>query len=290
MANNKNHILVPIDFSEQSKIALGQSLNIARLSKASVTLIYVIEQHFHLPFSKKVVEDKALTKNIQKELKRLADENTSMTGVKTDTLIARGKVYEEIQNAAKKLKSSFIIMGTNGAGDGLKRFIGSNALRVIRESPCPVITIKGKKHRPGCKTILLPLDLTKETKEKVGKAIEVANLFGSHVYLLSTLKTDDEFVVNKLKRQMISVENFLKENKVNCSHEFVKGDDESTEVIKYAKKIKADLIMIMTQEEMNWTRMFIGSEAIQIIDGTDVPVLSIRPKDKNTKLLSPFEY
>src|SRR5204863_10127254 len=130
----------PIDFSEQSLIALGQSYNMARLTRASLTLIYVVEEHFHLPFLKK--QNKSLDKNIQKELKKLADDTYSKSGVKTDYLVAHGKVYEEIQNAAKRLKSTMIIMGTNGTGKGLKRFIGSNALRVIRESPCPVITIK----------------------------------------------------------------------------------------------------------------------------------------------------
>jgi nucleotide-binding universal stress UspA family protein len=289
MANLKNHILVPIDFSEQSLIALGQSYNMARLTRASLTLIYVVEEHFHLPFTKKQ-PDKSLDKNILKELKKLADETYTKSGVKTDVMVAHGKVYEEIQNAAKKLKSSMIIMGTMGEKKGLKRFIGSNALRVIREAPCPVITIKGKKHRTGCKRILLPLDLTKETKEKVTKAIEVANLFGSHIHLLSVLTTDDEFIVNKLKRQMQQVENFIQQSEVSCSHEFVQGDDVEVEVIKYAKAIKADLIMIMTQQDSKMIDMFIDSEAQEVINGSDIPVLSIRPKERKNVALSPLEY
>lgn len=120
-------------------------------------------------------------------------------------------------------------MGTNGSV-GFKKFIGSNALRVIREAPCPVITIKGKKHRTGCKNIILPLDLTKETKEKVSKAIEIANLFGSTINLVSVLTTDDEFIVNKLKRQMNQVHEFIVEHNIPCTIEFY------TEV-KFPKKL-----------------------------------------------------
>jgi nucleotide-binding universal stress UspA family protein len=200
MASFRNHILVPIDFSEQSFIALGQSYNLARLTKADITLINVIDDTYYLPFFQKK-EDKTLEKKIQKELEKLAHETTEKVGVRVFTLVVSGKVYEEIQKAAKKLKCSFIIMGTNGSM-GLKKFIGSNALRVIRESPCPVITIKGKKHRPGCKNIVVPLDLSKETKEKVRHAIEFAQLFGSIIHLVTVLNTDDEFIVNKLKRQM----------------------------------------------------------------------------------------
>jgi nucleotide-binding universal stress UspA family protein len=288
MAVFKNHILVPIDFSEQSLIALGQSVNFARITKASITLIYVLEEPFHLPFIKPK-EDKSVEKNIRKELEKISSETHLKHGVKTDFVITHGKVYEEIQKAARKLRSSLIIMGTNGS-IGIKRFIGSNALRVIREAPCAVITIKGKKHRPGCKNILLPLDVSKETKEKISKAIELAGVYGSHIYLMSVLTTDDEFIVNKLKRQMQSAENFIRDHNVSCSHEFVTGDDVAGEIVKYAKKIKADLIVLMTQKEMGWTDMFLSDDAQKVLNDTEVPVLSIRPDPKKNTTLSALEY
>src|SRR5215510_7772712 len=170
MASQKNHILVPVDFSEQSLIALSQSYNLARLTKAEITLIYVIDDDENNPLffflKSKKQNKKALEKNIKEKLSEVASSTHLKSGVKTNTMVAYGKIYDEINAAAKKLKCSFVIMGTNGT-PGFKRFIGSNALRVIREAPCPVITIKGKKHRPGCKNILLPLDVSKETREKV---------------------------------------------------------------------------------------------------------------------------
>lgn len=288
MGINKNHILVPIDFSDQSLIALKQSYNLARLTKADLTLINVIDQSFHLPFFS-VKEDKSIEKKIQKALEKLAEETAKESGIVVNILVVSGKVYEEVHKAAKKLKCSFIIMGTNGS-HGLKKFIGSNALRVIREAPCPVISIKGKKHRTGCKTIVLPLDLTKETKEKVAKAIEIANLFGSTINLVSAITSDDEFIINKLKRQMNQVHEFVLQHNVPCQIEFLHGGDISEDTVEYAKKIKADLIMIMTQEE-TWTDiMFINSAAQKIINESEVPVLSIRPKIKKDNTVSVFQY
>ncbi len=288
MGVNKNHILVPIDFSDQSLIALKQSYNLARLTKADLTLINVIEKSFHLPFFS-AKEDKSIEKKIQKALEKLADETAKESGIIVNILIVTGKVYEEVQKAAKKLKCSFVIMGTNGS-HGLKKFIGSNTLRVIREAPGPVISIKGKKHRTGCKTIVLPLDLTKETKEKVAKAIEIANLFGSTINLVSAITSDDEFIINKLKRQMNQVHEFVLQHNVPCQIEFLHGGDISEDTVEYAKKIKADLIMIMTQEE-TWTDiMFINSAAQKIINESEVPVLSIRPKVKKDNTVSVFQY
>lgn len=289
MAVFNNHILVPVDFSDQSMIALGQSYNLARLTKADLTLINVIDDSFHMPFFTKK-DDAAMEKKITKAMEKLAEDTSKETGLKIEIIVTRGKIYEEITKAAKKLKCNFIIMGTNGS-TGLKKFIGSNALRVIREAPCPVITIKGKKHRSGCKSIVLPLDLTKETKEKVNKAMDIANLFGSTIHLVSVFTTDDEFIVNKLKRQMHQVHDHIREHNVSCTVEFIHGSDVGDEVVAYSKKIKADLIMIMTQEELTWTdMMFISSSAQQIINSSDIPVLSVRPKEKKSNTLSVFEY
>ena len=288
MAGFKNHILVPIDYSEQSIIALEQSYNLARLTKADLTLINVIEESFHLPFFNKP-EDKGLEKKIKKELEKLASETMKKVNIRVDFIVSRGKVYEEINKAAKKLKSSFIIMGTNGS-IGIKKFIGSNTLRVIREAPCPVISIKGKKHRFGCRNIVLPLDLTKESREKITKSIEIATLFSSTIHLVTILNTDDEFIVKKLQRQMSQVHDFIKEHKIICTVEFIHNDDVTKSIVDYAKKIKADLLMIMTQEE-NWTDlMFISSSAQLIINSSDIPVLSIRPKEKKTSIISVYEY
>jgi len=288
MAAFKNHILVPVDFSDQSLIALGQSYNLARLTKADITLINVMEDAFHLPFFSKS-DTKAMEDKVRKELTKLAEETTRKTGVHADILITHGKVYEEVHKAAKKLKSACMVMGTNGS-QGIKKFIGSNALRVVREAPCSVITIKGKKHTSGCRSIVLPLDLTKETREKISKAIEIARLFGSIIHLVTVFTTDDEFIVKKLKRQMNQVHDYIKEHDISCTMEFLHDEDLSKSLVEYSKKIKADLIMIMTQQE-NWTDlMFISSTAQQIINSSDIPVLSIRPKEKKTITRSVFEY
>lgn len=288
MATSKNRILVPIDFSDQSLIALEQSFNLSRLTNAELHLLHVVDESFHLPFLG-AKEDKAMEKKAQKALEKLAEDTAKKAGIAVNTLSARGKIYDEINKAAKKLKCTFIIMGTNGS-TGLKRFIGSNALRVIREAPCPVITIKGKKHRSGCKSIVLPLDLQKETKEKVSEAVKLAKLFGSTIHLISVMPSDDEFIVNKLTRQLQQVRNFVEEHDVQCDSETIEGSDIAEEVVKYAKKVKADLIMVMTQQEMDWTDMFISPAAQTILNESDVPVLSIRPKERKDTTVSVFQY
>ena len=295
MIQSTNKILVPIDFSEQSLIALEQSYNLAREYNAEITLLHVIEESGMLTkfFSNQQHDD--VKKNVQKELDKLAADVTKKVKIVVNTLVAKGSIYEKVAEVAELINATFIVMGTNGDDGKRKRFIGSNALRVVRESVVPVITIKGKHHRKGCKNIVLPLDLSKETREKVTKAIELSKLFGgATIRVVSVLFTTDEFVVNRLTRQLGQVKTFLEKEEIECTAEIIKGikgeETLAENILEYATKVEGDLIMIMTQQEVDFTQYFIGSSAQEIINHSVIPVLSIRPLHKKDTTLFPNPY
>jgi len=279
----KNKILVPIDFSNQSLIALGQSYNLAREYDAEILLLHVLEEGSIRP---RIVVAKHLSemkKAAQKALNRLAEETSRKSHTVVDTMVAKGKVYEKITEVADMVDALLIIMGCSSKKKVEEWFIGSNASRVIRESTCPVITIKGKHHRNGCKNIVLPLDLTKQTKDKVNQAIEMASLgsYKAAIRIVSVLESKDEFLFNRLSEQMEQVKNSIKKHGVECTSEIIKAKEGETPahcIINYANKVDGDLLMIMTQQEANFTRMFIGSTAQEIVNNSDIPVMSIIPK------------
>ena len=284
MSTEKRHIVIPIDFSEQSLIALSQAYNLARMSKADITLLHVIDEALFSSslnlFGLKESQEELLRTGVQVKLNEMATDARAKSGLEFSTRIEKGKIYEVVTAVSEELDASFIVMGTSGETTFKKKFIGSNAVRVISDAHCPVITIKGKQHRTGCNTIVLPLDLSKETKEKVGKCIEIAKFFGSTVKVMSVIETKDEFLVNKLERQMEQVVEFIKEHDIECTGEFFRHKNIAESVLEYSEKVNADLIIIMTQQELEWTEYFIGTESQKIINHTEIPVCSIRPTEK----------
>lgn len=290
--SEKNKILVPVDYSPQSLIALEQAANLAKVFDAEITILKVAETSgFSTFFSSKHVDE--FTSALEVQLKDFAADNQKKTGVKMTPVVKKGKVYTEIVETAEEIKATFIVMGTSGSESGIKRFIGSNALRVVRESHIPVLTIKGQHHRKGCQNIILPLDLTKETKEKVGRAIEFAKRFGSTIRVVSVLFTSDEFIVNRLTRQLDQVKKYIEKSSVECSAEIIKSTKGSESladvIIDYANKAKGDLVIIMTQQETDYTDYFIGSSAQEVINHSDIPVLSIIPnQSKDTSVFTPY--
>jgi nucleotide-binding universal stress UspA family protein len=228
-------------------------------------------------FTQKESQEELLRESIQVRLDEMAREAKQESGLTFHTRIEKGKIYECVAKIAEEMNAAFVIMGTLGESTLRKKFIGSNAVRVINEAPCPVITIKGKEHREGCKTIVLPLDLSKETKEKVDKCIEIAKFFNSEVKVVTVVNTKDEFLLNKLERQMKQVVDFIQEAKIKCSSNFLEDSGIAERIIEFAEGVKADLIMIMTQQELVWTEYFIGTESQKIINQSEIPVCSIRP-------------
>ncbi|MFC2176469.1 universal stress protein [Bacteroidota bacterium] len=286
-------ILVPVDFSEQSIIALGQAVSLSKVFNSEIHVLNIVSSDFSLNGLFNASDKAEFEKRAKERLEEFVDEMNKKFGTTFEKHQVTGKVYDQVVNSADLLDAQFIVMGTSGATGLKKRFIGSNTLRVVRESNKPVITIKGKHHRKGCQNIVLPLDLTKDTREKVTKAIEFARRFGSVIRVVSVLMTNDEFIVNRLTRQLDQVKKYIVDGGVNCTAEIIRDSKSSNSlagsIIDYANKSKGDLIMIMTQQENDFTDYFIGSAAQEIINKSDIPVLSIVPTPKkDTTVIKPF--
>ncbi len=275
----KNKILVPLDFSEQSLIALEQSYNLAKIAHAEIVLLYVMEEPSGLLklFAKPAAEIKLF---IEEKLEELIEEKQAETGLEFEYLISKGKPYEKIIEVAEMIRAKMIIMGTK-AGSSISKFIGSNTLRVVQTAPCPVVTIRGKDHKKGCDIIVLPLDLSKETTHKVDKAIELAKYFNAEIRVISILKTGNRQVVEKLTAQLKHIGNKIQLEGIKTVLNLIKiidGEDTiGSAVVAYAEKISADLILVMTQQESDPKFLYIGSAAREIITTSKIPVMSVLP-------------
>lgn len=291
-----NKILVPIDFEAQSLIALEQSYNLARLLPAEIILLYVYQQPSGFAGFFGNNDDTEKLYKIQENLEELAGKVFNEKGIKTSVLIEKGKVYSKILELSENIPVDFIIMGTHsmplqdGEQEGL---LGANSSRVIHSSKCPVITINGAHHYKGCRNILLPLDLTNETRQKVTYAVQLAKLFGSGINVVSALiGKNDVSAAFKLQHQMDQVFNFITEAGIRCTAEII--EDAASEkmlapsIIRYAEdQGDIDIIVIMTQQEPGIIEYFVGSHAQEFIRLSPIPVMSIVPKQLGfTSILS----
>ncbi|MDC3070986.1 universal stress protein [Bacteroidota bacterium] len=279
-----NKILVPVGFSEQSLAALKQACLIAKIKKSEVIILSVIEEQSKI--SGLLVDNpfEEIRNKVKDKLDEISEMHSSKFSVKVDSLVASGKIYEQIVEVSSMINANLIVMGTNGSPKGvIKKFIGSNAERVVRLSNIPVITIKENTSAENFDNIILPLDLGKETKEKVTFAIEYARYWNSTIRIVSVFLKHNTNEKNILIKNLNQVSNFISNAGVKCTSELIEGEKKQSLgdfVINYEKKFDSDLIIIMTKKEELALSNNLSVTARYIIHNSKIPVMSIKPKPR----------
>ncbi len=285
MSIKTSKILIPIDFSNQSMYALSQACSLAQTKNAKIYVLSVIEEQNKI--SSLFLDDQTdmLQNKVKSKLNQISIDMHSKYNIHIEVMVAKGRVYNQIIEVSKMISTDLIVMGTTGSPkEGFKKFIGSNAERVVRLAQCPVITIKGQNLRNGCQNIILPLDLEKETREKITYSIEYARYWHATVRLVSVLLDDNQQNKNVLIKNLNQAEKFIRDAGISCTAELVTGNKKVTLgdfVFNYAKENDGDLIMIMTKKEELSLSQNISVTARYIINNSEIPVMSIRPKKQN---------
>jgi nucleotide-binding universal stress UspA family protein len=274
-------ILIPIDFSPTSLRVVDQAAVIAKVLKAELVLLHVVENHWE-KFSIVVPEmrihpPEGLVNAIEKRLEDIAKNVFIASGVKSLCITSSGTIFSEVLYIAEEQKIDLIIMGTHGESGFTNLFIDSNAFKVVTGSTCPVISIQTPNPEAEFKNILLPIDDSAHSRQKVNHAIVMARAFGAqlHIVGLDNFYDDDELYRFELKIKQI--EDYIQRCDLTYTQQIVRGNNQATITLSYAQAINADLIVIMTEQEENITGRLMGTYAQQIITQSSIPVMSIQP-------------
>ncbi len=273
-------ILVPTDFSTLSLSALHYAAKIAKHSDAEIVLLHVMETYEQNVELNAVIDlDKLVQEAVDKKLTELKNQNIDLWGIPIRVELQKGKVYSRIRKYVRDSKVDLVVMGTQGAKSISRSVLGTNASRTVQFAACPVITISREQDKPDFKKLVLPLDTTKETKQKVDAAIKIAKVFGSEIHLVSVSTYLEEFTggVGRLEVDLKEVGSRITEEGIAVKVKTLRYESVATAVMEYSQKIDADLVLIMTRQEGRLNDMFIGSSARKLISESKVPILSFQP-------------
>lgn len=277
-------LLLAVDLNDKTLSRLERSYENIKYLAGKIILLYVFE---NLSFVLSDDERMKLVFEKDGELSELAKNIQQKTGIEVRPVIQKGKAHEEILKAADSYNANMIAISTHTHPEDdytQKNTLGTTTSRVVRESKIPVITFNNNVFIKQVRKILLPLDLTVDTKQKVTNAIDLALRFKASISIVSVFfSTRVKDIKMELQQQLDQVKSFVEEDGIECTAELLEtsGGAKSpvTSVLKYANSVEADLIMIMTQKETKLVQFFMGSSAQTIIRLSNVPVMSIIPKE-----------
>ncbi len=271
-------ILVAIDFSKNAEHALQYALMYAVKLNADLYLIWVDNT-----FSEESVID-TIKGDIRIENKSYLDGlvkkyEGQLSGRKFKVLLRKGRVYQEIAKAAKKIGADMIFAGTHGVSGYEQHWIGSNTYRIVTQAPCPVTTIRsGYEFNSRLNKILLPLDSSLETKQKLPFICDLALKFGACVHLLEVYNTTISVIRKRIDKFGDEAESCLKERNVNFVLDKIEVTNVAASIIEYSITNEIDLIAIMT-DQGNTSNKFLGPYSQQLINNSSIPIVSVRSVD-----------
>lgn len=269
-------IVVGIDFSDNSFNAMEHAILIAQKANMSVTMVWVD----HLDYSKEIfnIDPSHRLDVVAKQFNKLLEKYKGCCN-DIDFIVRKGKVYSEICDVADELKAYMIVVGTHGLSGFEEFWSGSNANRIVSASDIPVLTIRGGNDiSQNLERIVLPLNSTKVTREKIPITAELAQYFNAEVHILGLQTSSHSDIRFRIKAYAAQAEDYFKEKNVKFVSTFIDSNQITDDTLEYAKKIKANLIVIMTEQETTTANLWLGPYASQMVNHSPFPVLSITPK------------
>jgi nucleotide-binding universal stress UspA family protein len=293
-------VLCPIDFSDTSRHALDHAIAVAKWYGARLVGIHVYTPLFYpvtgfvvAGYSGELVSDDVAIKRMEQDA-MAALESARAAGLSVDVCIEKGPPANAILSSAKTLPADLIVIGTHGAGGFEHLLLGSVTERVLRRSPCPVMTVPPRARATSklpFARVLCPIDFSRSSEAALRFACTLAQEADADLSLLHVLEfANDEPLPNlafsvpeynayreqdagvRLRRMIPdTVRNWC----TPTTH--IAHGKPHQEILMYAAREGADVIVMGIQGRNALDMMLFGSTTNQVIRRATCPVLTLRP-------------
>lgn len=270
-------ILVPIDFSENSILALETAISIANKLNDDLRMAYIMPKAtgYAQGFGAKSNNDE----HPQDMLNQLIDKyKTSYTANgKFDFYVGEGNVAEELINKAKYDESAMIVTGSHGVSGVTKSWIGGNAYKLICNAKCPVLVIRpGMGFDMSFSRIAIPLNISKASRRKIPQATKLAKTFGAKAILIGMQSSSLLSIYYRINTAVKQVTRYLADNGVEvASTAMLKGKDKIGKLFEAVAVQKADMVIVEAENTGAFFADRFRPELTGVINNSPCPVLVI---------------
>lgn len=274
------NIIIPIDFSEDSQKGIELALLFARKQYTNIQLVYVQKKSSDYNSPGYFEEEKKWAEKKFKEILAKFEprmENDS----KLRYIIKSGKIYKEIVSQVESYKEAMVIASTHGASGFEEFFMGSNAFKIISATERPVLTTRTGSIPEDIRNIVMPLDVTIDTRQKVPITAELAELFGAEVHIITVSSSRGQRIINRLEAYSRQAAGYFTAKKVPFRQKSLYGENIVDLTVVYADSVNADVITIMKEQSRNLA--FMGNLTHQLLNHATIPVLTLSNKETHIK-------
>ena len=269
-------ILVPTDFSNISKTALGVAARIAEKANAELHLIHAV----HVPVIDPYTPAETIN-TIKEEEERSARQELSKLVLSYASItpkihVKMGFAVDEIVLFTEENSIDLIVMGTTGSSGLEEALIGSNASGVVDKAKVPVLCIPDELKSFETGDIVYASDLEKNDMEVIQKMLELARVFGSNFHILHVRANDlptEGPEPEDVFRSIVSSVNYP-----SLSFHDVKNDDVREAIEEFTKKTPCDILAMAIHQRGFFGKLFHSSLTKKMVNHAHMPVLTYYKK------------
>lgn len=269
-------ILVPYDFSEQAINAFRVALDVAKESNGIVHLLNVVELPvMHdttlmpvLSFEQTLLNE--LREKASSQFEKINRKYNKDDGIKVKSVVQFGSISYVILSYIEENEMDVVVMGTKGASGLREIVIGSNAEKIVRNSPVPVLVIKKFVKVSSIKNIVFPNTLKQDQEDLTMKVKALQNFFKAklHIVFINTPGNFTRDVVTHKSLKAFAKRFMLKDFTINVYND----PFEESGVINFTHSIGADMIAMGTHGRKGLSHIISGSVAEDVVNHVDCPI------------------
>ena len=180
-------ILVPTNFSNYSSDALVTAASMLRAKGGRIVLMHNVETlltNWSRLSESERMKHPEISNHTNKAFREIQEMKSGvlLSELSVEPLITYGVTCDEIVGAAIQTKADLIVMGSGEPKAG-RDFIGSKLQRVVRQTSCPVLSVKKEINEKWTK-VLVPVSLDFDIAVPFEKIAKISMEFGSVIQLL----------------------------------------------------------------------------------------------------------
>jgi len=281
-------VLVPIDFSPSSKVALNHGIAFARSFRSELTLLHVIDSTalaYTFPSETTRFESKR-AQQVRTILQALAPADLP-DHVQVQVVVTSGNIEDQILSTIYEQETDLLVMGTRGRGLVSRLLIGSVTESMLRKVKVPMLTVCGNAPVPSFDRILFATDLSEESKREARFAIELAQMKNARLIALHAVDEGNlryagfpieedtgRNLLDEARGKLDEFEALAACQRVKTETIVARGPAAEA-ILKTAETNSVDLIMMTVGKKGLLERTLLGSTAEHVVREAHIPVLSI---------------
>lgn len=292
LAKTITKIVFPTDFSDLAMNALKVAIEMCKRHKAALHLVNTVELDYYSfsiePYSSSVYYNEEALAISKTNLQKLKEELEQKEGIQCTVHVEPGNPAHYICSVAAGEQADLIIMATHGASGFREFFIGSNAYKVVKHASCPVLTIPGSFKKNTFSKILFPIrDIAGiEEKYEVVKTLLVQK--GTLMEITGIVEKSKPEQITKISNSLSKLKLRLVDDDTKFKSDLYYSSNVAGDILKIANEKEVDVLAINATLDYNWKELFIGPYAQQIVNHSNLPVLSFRPDADQNQMMKEF--